>query len=75
MSRRNEGKTSSSKLKSDRERYLDKSTSKLFQLKVCLDVLHEQGVDCDVREHLYKVEERRLGGTRKEPERTVRNGY
>ena len=58
MSRRNEGKTSSNKLKSDRERYLDKSTSKLFQLKVCLDVLHEQGVDCDVIEHFYKVEER-----------------
>lgn len=39
-----------------RERNLDKSTSKLFQLKVCLDVLHEQGVDCDVIEHFYEVE-------------------
>lgn len=41
-----------------RERNLDKSTSKLFQLKVCLDVLREQGVSCDVIEHFYKVEER-----------------
>lgn len=58
MSRKNEGKTGSLQLKKDREKYLDKSTSKLFQLKVCLDVLHEQGVDCDVIEHFYKVEER-----------------
>jgi hypothetical protein len=58
MSRRNEGKTDLNRLKSDREKYLDKSTSKLYQLKVCLDVLHEQGVDCDVIEHFYKVEER-----------------
>lgn len=56
MSRRNEGKTDLNRLKSDRVRYLDKSTSKLFQLKVCLDVLHEQGVDCDVIEHFYEVE-------------------
>lgn len=39
-----------------RERYLDKSTSKLFQLQICLDVLHEQRVDCDVIEHFYEVE-------------------
>lgn len=39
-----------------RYRYLDKSTNKLFQLKVCLDVLHEQGVDCDVIKHFYEVE-------------------
>ena len=39
-----------------RYRYLDKSTNKLFQLKVCLDVLHEQGEDCDVIEHFYEVE-------------------
>ena len=39
-----------------RERNLDKSTSKLFQLQVCLDVLHEQKVDCDVIEHFYEVE-------------------
>lgn len=58
MSRKNEGKTGSLQLKKDREKYLDKSTSKLFQLKVCLDVLHEQGVDCDVIEHFYEVEER-----------------
>lgn len=58
MSRKLLGKTSSNKLKSDRERYLDRSTSRLFQLKVCLDVLHEQGVDCDVIEHFYEVEER-----------------
>lgn len=58
MSRKNEGKTNAGKLKSDRNRYLDKSTSKLFQLKVCLDVLHEQRVDCDVIEHFYEVEKR-----------------
>lgn len=40
------------------QKHLDESTSKLFQLKVCLDVLHEQGVDCDVIEHFYEVEER-----------------
>lgn len=56
MSRKNEGKTSSLQLKKDRVRYLDKSTSKLFQLKVCLDVLHEQEVGCDVIEHFYEVE-------------------
>lgn len=56
MSRKNEGKTGSLQLKKDREKYLDKSTSKLFQLKVCLDVLREQGVDCDVIEHFYEVE-------------------
>lgn len=39
-----------------RERNLDKSTSKLFQLQVCLDVLHEQKVGCDVIEHFYEVE-------------------
>jgi len=39
-----------------RERYLDKSTSKLFQLQICLDVLKEQHVDCDVIEHFYEVE-------------------
>lgn len=56
MSRRNEGKTSVSKLKSDREKYLDDSTSKLFQLKICLDVLHEAKVDCDLVQKLYDRE-------------------
>ena len=39
-----------------RQRNLDKSTSKLFQLQVCLDVLREQRVDCDAIEHFYEVE-------------------
>lgn len=39
-----------------RQRNLDGSTSKLFQLQICLDVLHEQRVDCDVIEHFYEVE-------------------
>lgn len=39
-----------------RERNLDKSTNKLQQLWVCLEVLREQRVDCDVIEHFYEVE-------------------
>ena len=35
---------------------LDDSTSKLFQLKVCLDVLHEAKVDCDLVQKLYDRE-------------------
>lgn len=56
MGRINTGKTQVERLNYKRERNLDKSTSKLFQLQICLDVLHEQGVDCDVIEHFYEVE-------------------
>jgi hypothetical protein len=56
MGRINTGKTQVERLNYKRERNLDKSTSKLFQLQICLDVLHEQRVDCDVIEHFYEVE-------------------
>lgn len=56
MSRRNEGKTSSSKLKSDRERYLEDSKSRLLQLQACLDVLKEAGVEHDLVRRLYDRE-------------------
>lgn len=56
MGRRNEGKTPAERLNYKRQRNLDLSTSKLFQLKVCLDVLHEAKVDCDVIEHYYYLE-------------------
>lgn len=59
MSRRNEGKTNFSKLKSDREKYLEDSKSRLFQLKICLDVLKEAEVDHDLIQKLYDREKAR----------------
>lgn len=59
MSRRNEGKTSVSKLKSDREKYLEDSKSRLFQLKICLDTLKEAEVDHDLVQKLYDREKAR----------------
>lgn len=59
MSRRNEGKTNFSKLKSDREKYLKDSKSRLFQLKICLDVLKEAEVDHDLIQKLYDREKAR----------------
>lgn len=56
MGRINTGKTQVERLDYKRKRNLDKSTSKLFQLQICLDVLREQRVDCDVIEHFYEVE-------------------
>ena len=59
MSRRNEGKTNFSKLKSDREKYLEDSKNRLFQLKICLDVLKEAEVDHDLIQKLYGREKAR----------------
>ena len=56
MSRRNEGKTSSSKLESDRKRYLEDSKSRLLQLIDCLNVLKEAGVEHDLVRKLYDRE-------------------
>lgn len=59
MSRRNEGKTSSLQLKKDREKYLEDSKSRLFQLKICLGVLKEAEVDHDLIQKLYDREKAR----------------
>ena len=56
MSRRNEGKTSFSKLESDRKRYLNESKSRLLQLIDCLNGLKEAGVEHDLVRKLYDRE-------------------